>query len=91
MSEYSIQTERIKLDLPAGDGFRGPILASKVEEVDSVGSSIALGGGTSGVTDGQMVIRDSELLLDFKRSLDESGEQPRGDVPLNVAVEEPDT
>lgn len=91
MSDYIIQIERSKPDLPAGDGFRGPVLARQVEEVDSVGGSVALGGGTSGVTDGQMVIRNSELLLDFKRSLDERGEKTRGDVPLNVAVEEPDT
>lgn len=91
MSDYSIYAKGKIICLPAGDGFRGPVLAREVEEIDSVSSSVALGGGTSGVTDGKMVIRNGELLLDFKRSLDERGEKARSDVPLDVTVEEPDT
>lgn len=74
MSDHSIYTKGKIICLPAGDGFSGPVLASQVKEVDSVGSSVALGGGTSGVTDGEMVIRNGELLLDFQRSLNECGE-----------------
>lgn len=39
-----------------------------------------------------MVLRDlaGELLLDVERGLNDGGDEPRGDVPFDVAVEEPD-
>lgn len=81
----------VVLCLPAGDGAGGLVLARQVKEVGRVAGGIALGGDASGVADGEVVVGDGELLLDVEGGLDKGGEKAGGDVPFDVAVEEPDT
>lgn len=67
-------------------------LAGQVEQVDCITGCVACrgDGGRGGGTGGEVVRGDGERLLQLEGCFDDGGCETRGDVPLNVAVEEPD-
>jgi hypothetical protein len=78
-------------NLPRGEGSRRLVLASEVKVVGRVGSSVTLGGHVSGGAGVEVILGDLNGLLQSKGILDKGGNETRDDVPLDVAMEEPDT
>lgn len=66
--------------------------AGKVEQARRVAGGVARGGDRRRVccAGGEVVVGDGEGFLQVQRRLDDCGCEARGDVPLEMAVEEPD-
>ena len=69
------------------------IFAAQIRQIHRIPRRIALRRHIRISAALQMVLRNftCELGLDVEWGLDDSGNEPRGNVPLDVAVEEPDT
>jgi hypothetical protein len=67
------------------------VLALEVEDVDRVTGGIASGRDAACLADVEVVLRDREVLLHFERRLDHGRCQTGGEMPVDVAVEEPNT
>ena len=84
-------SEEAEICLPVGQGVGWRVLAAEVKEVDGVTRSIASGGHAALLAGGEVVLGDGgELLLQLGGCLDKGRQQAGDDVPLDVAVEEPD-
>lgn len=67
------------------------VLASEIEVVDSVTGGVTLGSHSSSLAGIEVVRGDFDGSLKGKRVFDKGGDQTRDDMPLNMAMEQPDT
>ena len=79
-----------KNNVPSRERVRCRVLPAQVEQVDCVAGCVAGGRHALRRAGRQVVLGQLDRRLQIKRRLDKGGHKARGDVPLNVAVEEPD-
>lgn len=76
--------------LPTGQSGRRLVLAHQTEEISGIARSVALCGRADFGAGVEVVLGNGELLLEFKWCFDKRGNETRGNVPLDVAMEKPD-
>lgn len=76
---------------PCRERIRGTVLPSEVEEVDRVAGGVAGHGDSTGRAGIEVLLRERDCLLQLEGRLDHCRDQTGRDVPLDVAVEQPDT
>lgn len=79
-----------EVSVPGRQGGGRLVLAAEVEEVGRVPGGVAGRRLAGGLAHGEVVLGDGDLLLQLGGGLDEGGHQAGDDVPLDVAVEQPD-
>ena len=65
------------------------VLPRQVQEILGVRGGIALDGDVSGSARIKVILRDGDVLLKIQRRFNHGGDQTRAQMPLDVAVEQP--